>query len=121
MFHVQLPQLQTRWTPRASTESLSEKAEDLSISMCLTKWGNQRAFNRRAKSGLGGVSAALTVLTEHTAGHHTAAGLAPWDGFACPATASATSTVSVTRERDVWWVTATLPCLGMERGAHPWC
>lgn len=26
---------------------------------------------------------------------------------------------TVTRKRDGWWVTATLPCLSMERGAHP--
>lgn len=28
---------------------------------------------------------------------------------------------AATCNRDVWWITATLPCLGMERGAHPWC
>lgn len=75
MFHVQLPQLPARWTLQPNIESLSEKAEDLSISTYLMKCGKQRAFNRRTKC------AALTVLAEHRAGSHTAAGFAPGMGL----------------------------------------
>lgn len=56
-------------------------------------WKTAR-FQQEDKVCIGGVSAALAVLTEHRAGCHTAAGFAHWDGFACPATASITSTVS---------------------------
>lgn len=54
-------------------------------------------FQREDKSFTGGVSAALTALAEHRAGCHAAAGFAPYDGFACPATATLTSTVSRVR------------------------
>lgn len=50
MFHVQLPQLPAHWTLQPNIESLSEKAEDLSISLYLMNCGKQRALNRRTES-----------------------------------------------------------------------